>query len=62
MAEVAESELRRAVHELGLDGDVVMVHTSLRSFGERVTGGADGVLDALLVLHQACRVGKSGLG
>src|SRR5258706_8751563 len=61
MTDAQISEARRSsdlvddLHRLGLAaGDVVMVHASLRAIGP-VTGGADGVLDAL---EEA--VGKDG--
>jgi aminoglycoside 3-N-acetyltransferase len=45
---VTRADLSRAFTGLGLKtGDVVMVHSSLSSFG-RVEGGADAVIDALL--------------
>lgn len=44
---VSGAELRSAVDRLGLPSDV-MVHASMRSFGARVEGGADAILDALL--------------
>ena len=45
---VTRQELDLAVHELGLAGTTVMVHASLRSFGEPLEEGCDGILDALL--------------
>lgn len=51
---VTTQDIRKGLEEIGLRaGDVVMVHSSLSSFG-RVEGGADAVVDALLdVLGQA---------
>ncbi|MBC7273867.1 MAG: AAC(3) family N-acetyltransferase [Streptomyces sp.] len=45
---ITAEQLVAAVDELALEQRPVMVHTSLRSFGEPVEGGADAVLDALL--------------
>ncbi|NYI06789.1 AAC(3) family N-acetyltransferase [Allostreptomyces psammosilenae] len=47
---VGADRLRGAAEELGLAARPVMTHTSLRSFGEPVEGGADALLDALLAL------------
>ncbi|MFH1610125.1 MAG: AAC(3) family N-acetyltransferase, partial [Candidatus Bipolaricaulota bacterium] len=45
---VTKDDIKRGLRELGLlRGDVVGVHSSLRSFGH-VEGGADAVIDALL--------------
>lgn len=40
--------LGHGMDEVGLAGRPVMVHASLRSFGEPLKSGADGLLDALL--------------
>lgn len=46
--EVTREEIASGLRELGVrDGDVLLVHSSLSSFG-RVAGGADSVIDALL--------------
>ncbi|RAY14254.1 aminoglycoside N(3)-acetyltransferase [Actinomadura craniellae] len=45
---ITAERLAKAVDELDLAGRPVMVHASLRSFGEPVEGGPDAVLDALL--------------
>lgn len=45
---VTVSKIRAAVDDLAIAGRPVMVHTSMRSFGQRVDGGPDAVLDALL--------------
>lgn len=47
MTIVAE-QLVTAVDELTLEGRPVMVHASLRSFGDQINGGADAILDALV--------------
>ena len=45
---VTKSQIRSGLHDLGVaSGDVLLVHSSLRSFGY-VQGGADAVIDALL--------------
>jgi aminoglycoside 3-N-acetyltransferase len=41
-------QLTQVIEELGLADRPVMVHASLRSFGQPVQGGADALLDALL--------------
>lgn len=52
---VRKEDIVNGLRELGLkEGDVVLVHSSLSSFGY-VEGGADAVIDALLEV-----VGKSG--
>lgn len=45
---VSVSELVAGVDELGIAGQPVLAHVSLRSFGAPVASGADGLLDALL--------------
>ncbi|GAA2411708.1 hypothetical protein GCM10010420_45900 [Streptomyces glaucosporus] len=45
---ITAQHLADAVDTLVPEGGPVMVHSSLRSFGEPVPGGADAVLDALL--------------
>lgn len=45
--DVTLETIRRAAEELGLSGQALCVHASLRSFG-RVAGGAAAVVDALL--------------
>ena len=50
---VTGDDIRAALRSLGLSGQVLCVHSSLRSFG-RVAGGAEAVLDALLA--QGCTV------
>ena len=48
MVEVGRTDIEAALRQLGTgDGDVLMAHSSLTSFG-RVRGGADAVIDALL--------------
>ncbi len=44
---VTQEELQNAIRSLSLAGQVVCVHSSLRSFG-RVTGGAQTIVQALL--------------
>ena len=45
---VTQADIERGLAQAGIgDGDVVLVHSSLRSFGH-VAGGADAVIDALL--------------
>lgn len=44
---VTRDDLRRGIRELGLGGETVCVHSSLRSFG-RVEGGADAVVGAFV--------------
>lgn len=44
---VRADDVRRGMAKLGLDGHVVCVHSSLRSFGF-VSGGAEAVLDGML--------------
>lgn len=45
---VTKSQIRTGLHDLGVTaGNVLLVHSSLRSFGY-VQGGADAVIDALL--------------
>ncbi|MDE2816343.1 MAG: AAC(3) family N-acetyltransferase [Chloroflexota bacterium] len=45
---VDKHQIRAGLHELGVvSGDLLLVHSSLRSFGY-VEGGADAVIDALL--------------
>ncbi|MFC6878969.1 MULTISPECIES: AAC(3) family N-acetyltransferase [Actinomadura] len=51
---VTTERLAEAIDRLDLAGRAVMAHTSLRSFGERVEGGPDAILDALL--DQGCTV------
>jgi aminoglycoside N3'-acetyltransferase len=41
-------QLHKAIDDLGLADRPAIVHTSLRSFGEPLDGGADALLDALL--------------
>lgn len=45
---ISTSRLEEALDTLEVTGRPVMLHTSLRSFGEPVTGGADGLLDAMV--------------
>jgi aminoglycoside 3-N-acetyltransferase len=45
---ILPEHLAEAATELGLSGRPVIVHASLRSFGQPIEGGADVVLDALL--------------
>ncbi|GGS21885.1 AAC(3) family N-acetyltransferase [Streptomyces aureoverticillatus] len=45
---ITAEQLVATIDELALAQRSVMVHASLRSFGESVDGGADAVLDALL--------------
>ncbi|MFE9660735.1 AAC(3) family N-acetyltransferase [Streptomyces sp. NPDC005955] len=45
---VTAEHLGRAADALGLSGMPVLVHASLRSFGARVDGGADAVVNVLL--------------
>ncbi len=48
LSKVSKEDIENGVRELGLNkGDVVLVHSSLNSFGY-VMGGADTVIDALL--------------
>ncbi|MDT0345232.1 AAC(3) family N-acetyltransferase [Streptomyces litchfieldiae] len=51
---ISAAQLATAIDALDLAGRPVMTHSSLRSFGEPVDGGADGVLDALL--ERGCTV------
>src|SRR5215204_952995 len=44
---VTQSDLQEALHLLGLSGQAICVHSSLRSFG-RVAGGAQTVVQAFL--------------
>jgi aminoglycoside 3-N-acetyltransferase len=48
MAGVTSDDLRRGIRALGLPGRAVCVHSSLRSFGAPIDGGADGLIDAFL--------------
>lgn len=50
---VTEAALRNGIEALGLPGETVCVHSSLRSLGG-VAGGADAVLDAFLI--EGCTV------
>jgi aminoglycoside N3'-acetyltransferase len=50
---VAVSDIRRAIHDLGLAGQPLCVHSSLHSFGH-VDGGAATILDGLLA--EGCTV------
>ena len=45
---ISLSVLRDAIRALNLPGTCVCLHASMRSFGEPVEGGADGVLQAFL--------------
>jgi aminoglycoside 3-N-acetyltransferase len=45
---VTGTALSLAVSDLELDNRAIMIHSSLRSFGEPVDNGPDGVLDAFL--------------
>lgn len=45
---ILASQLNRALDQLVRPASVLMVHASLRSFGEPIDGGADALLDALL--------------
>ena len=48
MAVVTKTDIKNALTELGIQkGDVMVVHSSLKSFGH-VEGGADAVIDACL--------------
>lgn len=40
--------VRNAIDRLGLSGREVCVHASMRSFGERIVGGAQAILEAFL--------------
>lgn len=51
---IARNELEQALKQAGLGGTCVCVHASMRSFGDRVDGGAQGLLDAFLM--QKCTV------
>ena len=52
---VSKSDIIQSLKELGLrQGDIVLVHSSLKSFGY-VEGGADTVIDAFLEV-----VGETG--
>jgi aminoglycoside 3-N-acetyltransferase len=44
---VTSAEIRNAIEEIGLAGQPVCMHSSLRSFGH-VEGGADAIIDAFL--------------
>jgi len=50
---VTKNDIRKGIVEAGISGEVVCVHSSLRSFGE-VQGGADTVVDAFL--EEGCTV------
>jgi len=55
MSTVTRNDIKKGLKQLGLkEGDLVLVHSSLSSFGH-VEGGADAVVDALLET-----VGKKG--
>ncbi|WP_405585045.1 AAC(3) family N-acetyltransferase [Streptomyces sp. NBC_01190] len=51
---ISTGQLTSAMDDLGLADRPVMVHSSLRSFGDRVDGGADALLD--LFLARGCTV------
>ncbi|MFD5897775.1 MULTISPECIES: AAC(3) family N-acetyltransferase [unclassified Streptomyces] len=51
---ISAQQLLAAMDDLGLTERPVMVHSSLRSFGEPVEGGADALLD--LFLSRGCTV------
>src|SRR3712207_4503510 len=42
------NDLRTAIEALRLSGRPVCIHSSIRSFGEAVEGGPDGIVDAFL--------------
>ena len=44
---VTKNDIRKAISEAGLKGEIVCIHSSLRSFGE-VIGGANMVIEAFL--------------
>ena len=44
---VTKQDIKKAINETGLSGEIVCVHSSLSSFGE-VEGGADAVIGAFL--------------
>jgi aminoglycoside 3-N-acetyltransferase len=51
---VSTQQLLAAINDLGLAERPVMIHSSLRSFGQPVEGGADGLLD--LFLARGCTI------
>ena len=50
---VTKDDVKKAIVEVGLNGKIVCIHSSLSSFGE-VAGGADTVIDAFL--EEGCTV------
>ena len=54
MAVVTKTDIKNALTELGIQkGDVMVVHSSLKSFGH-VEGGAEAVIDACLDIENLC--------
>jgi len=45
---ILQSEIRSALVQLGLAGKSVCVHSSIRSFGDRLENGLDGLLNSFL--------------
>ena len=50
---VTKSDIRKAISENSLSGEIICIHSSLRSFGE-VIGGADTVINAFL--EEGCTI------
>lgn len=51
---ISKQQLQDAIRSLGLSGKNVWINSSMRSFGEPVEDGADGVIDAFL--DEGCTV------
>ena len=50
---VTKDDIRKAISESGLSGEIICIHSSLSSFGE-VTGGADAVIKAFF--EEGCTI------
>ena len=45
---ISQSSLRSALQQLGLEGKSICVHSSIKSFGDRLENGFDGLLSSFL--------------
>ena len=51
---ITKQDFLQAIQSLGLQEKDICIHTSLRAFGDRIEGGADGMIDGFLA--QGCTV------